>query len=617
MNLVPRVRATIHDALVRMAHAGALGSASDGLATVAAATGWTVERPKRAEHGDLATNVAMVLSKRAGKPPRAIAEALVAALAGGDVVRSAEIAGPGFVNLRLHPGAIHAELQEINAEGIAYGRVASATRERINVEFVSANPTGPMHVGHARGAILGDAVARLLEATGNRVVREYYINDFGNQVRLFADSVLAVASGKPVPENGYQGGYVEELVRHLQRVDPNALQPGSDPGALGRVCVTWMLRGIPGSHMLRGIKQTLRDLDIDFDVWFSEESLHRWGEVGVALHQLEEGGYLERKDGALFFASKGEEGAADDKERVVQKSDGAYTYFASDIAYHADKISRGYDRLVTILGAGHHGYVPRVRNALVALGLPSERFEALLYQMVFILRDGKPVKASKRAGTIITAEEIIEEIDDAAGRQGAGRDALRFFFLSRGGNTNVDFDLDLAKKRSLDNPVFYVQYGHARLCSIVARAKSFGIEPRPTLSAAEWAHLTHPDELALATRLAEFPALVEGAADTREPHKIVFYVQDLAQKFQSYFTRLKNERDPILPMESTRAEPGWEARWDHDKTAARLAWILAIRNVYAASLTLLGIGAPERMDRPVTEEGAEADSDAATGDGSD
>jgi arginyl-tRNA synthetase len=612
MNLAERVRATIHSALERLAIAGQLGS--DGQAAIAASTAWTVERPKRAEHGDLTTNVAMVLSKRAGKPPRAIAEALVNELAAGAVVQSAEIAGPGFVNLRLHPGALQAELQDILAAGPSYGHLPSATGERINVEFVSANPTGPLHVGHARGAIFGDAVARLLEATGNRVIREYYINDFGNQVRLFADSVLAVSKGLPVPEGGYQGGYVEELARHLQKVDPEAL--AGDQAALARTAVTWMMRGIPGSNMLRGIKQTLRDLDIAFDVWFSEESLHRWGEVAVALRQLKDAGYLVEKDGATFFEMKDEGEGETDKERVVRKTDGAYTYFASDIAYHADKISRGYDRLITILGAGHHGYVARVRNALVALGLPSERFEALLYQMVFILRDGKPVKASKRAGTIITAEEIIEEIDEAAGRKGAGRDALRFFFLSRSGSTNVDFDLDLAKKSSLDNPVFYVQYGHARLCSILAKARTLGIEPKSTLTAAEWSHLTHPDELAIAARLAEFPALLAGAAGTREPHKIIFYVQELAQKFQSYFTRLKNEKDPILPMESTRAETGWDTRWNHDKTAARLAWVSAIRIVYAASLTLLGIGAPERMDRPATSDGAPADEGADEGEGS-
>src|SRR5580658_3506598 len=288
MSLTSRVRATIGDALSRIAAAGELGEG--GTEAVLSATAWTVERPKRAEHGDLSTNVAMVLAKRAGKPPRAIAEALILALGSGDVVERAEIAGPGFVNLRLHPSALHAELREILASGPGYGRLPSATRERVNVEFVSANPTGPMHVGHARGAIFGDAVARLLEATGNRVAREYYINDFGNQVRIFAESVAAVAAKKPVPEGGYQGGYVEELARHLEKVDPESLR--GDLAALGRVCVTWMLRGIPGSDMLRGIKQTLRDLDVVFDVWFSEESLHRWGQVAVALRQLEEGGYL-------------------------------------------------------------------------------------------------------------------------------------------------------------------------------------------------------------------------------------------------------------------------------------------------------------------------------------
>jgi arginyl-tRNA synthetase len=600
MSLVERVRTSVTDALEQLARAGSLGP--EGPAVVAAATSWTVERPKRPEHGDLSTNAALVLAKRAGKSPRAIAESLVTALSGSDVVRTAEVAGPGFVNLRVHASVLHGELGHVLRAGSGYGRAPSATGERINVEFVSANPTGPMLVSHARGAIFGDAVARLLEATGNRVTREYYINDFGNQIRIFADSVLAVAAGKPVPDGGYQGGYVEELARWLDKVDPGALN--GDRDALARVCVTWMLRGIPGSNMLRGIKQTLRDLDVVFDVWFSEESLHRWGRVAVALRQLEEAGHLVRKDGALFFTAD-----VTDKDRVVQKSDGTYTYFASDIAYHADKIARGYDRLLTLLGADHHGYVARIRNVLAALGLPSERFEALLYQLVFILRDGQVVKASKRAGNIVTAEEIIEEIDEASRRKGAGRDALRFFFLSRSANTNVDFDIDLAKKKSLDNPVFYVQYGHARLCSILRKARSIGIEPRVHLSAEEWAALVHPDELALAARLSEFPATLAAAAEAREPHKLVFYVQELAQTFQSYFTRLKGENDPILPRESTRAEAGWQERWDQEKTMARLAWIEAIRVVYAASLELLGISAPERMDRPTAAEDAAPDAE--------
>jgi len=607
MKLARRVHQSLEDALLRAARAGELGEQEHALTVLGGKKSWSVERPKRPEHGDLATNAAMVLTKALGKPPRVIAEALARALVGDSVIRSVEVAGPGFVNVRLHASVLHAELGEVLADARGYGRLPAGTGERIDIEFVSANPTGPMHVGHARGAIFGDAVARLLEATGNRVAREYYINDFGNQTRLYADSVLAAAEGRAVPEGGYGGAYVGELARWLQQNDPEALK--GDRDSLARTCVTWTLRGIPGSDTLRGIKQTLKDLDVAFDVWFSEESLHRWGLVAVALGQLEKSGHLVRKEGALFFVAptsaptkNGERESVEetDKDRVVQKSDGAYTYFASDIAYHADKVSRGYDRLLTFLGADHHGYVSRVRNALEALGLPSHRFEALLYQLVFIYREGQPVKFSKRAGNIITAEEVIEEIDQGAGRAGAGRDALRFFFLSRTANTNVEFDLDLAKKSTLDNPVFYVQYGHARLCSIVRKAESLGMSLPATsgrsLSPDEWSKLIHPDELALALRLSEFPQVVLDAASGREPHRVVFYVQDLAREFQSYFTRLKD--DPILPQASQRAGAGWETSWDFGKTRARLAWIEAIRVVYASALGLLGISAPERMDRP-------------------
>ena len=603
MSLAERVRDTVTGALERLADEGVFGRPDAARGHLASATAWVVERPKRAEHGDLATNVALVLNKKLGKPPRAIAEALVKALENDPVVRAAEIAGPGFVNLRVHPHALHEELREILRAGAGYGRAPSATGERVNLEFVSANPTGPLLVSHGRGAIFGDAVARLLEATGNRVTREYYINDFGNQVRLFAASVKALAEGCDVPEDGYRGAYVVELANHLKVTDPEVLR--GDEETFARTCVTWMLRGIPGSKDLPGIKTTLRDLGVEFDVWFSEESLHRWGNVSVALAQLEKDGYLIKKEGegnALFFQAK--ETGSDDKDRVVRKSDGVYTYFASDIAYFADKISRGYDRLMITLGADHHGYVARVRNALTALGLPSERFDAILYQLVFLYRGGEIVKMGKRAGNIITIEEVAEEIDEAAGKKGAGRDALRFFFLSRGANSNVEFDIDLAKKKSLDNPVFYVQFGYARLSSILRKAKEIGIEPRTSISDAAWSKLVHPDELALAHRASEFPDILADAAKSREPHKLVFYVNELANDFQSYATRLKT--DPVLPQESLRAEPGWEAKWDFGKTSARLAWIEAIRTVYGAALGLLGVSAPERMVRPEVAQGAEA-----------
>ncbi len=590
MSLADQVRVAIRTALVQAVRGGALGTGIDE--TLVDEAAFSVERPKQVQHGDLSTNAAMLLAKKIGRSPREIGNALVAALAGSQVVRTAELAGPGFVNLRVHPHALHAELEEILRAGSAYGRAPAATGERIDVEFVSANPTGPVTVASGRNAIYGDAVARLLEATGNRVTREYYVNDRGNQVRAFAESVRAAAEGREPSVDGYKGAYVKELASWLEANDPDLLAGETEP--LGRACVTWMLRGIPGSRTLPGIRPSLADLGVTFDVWFSEEYLHRWGAVGAVIRQLDQGGFLEHKEGALFFIAK--EGSVEDKDRVVQKSDGTWAYFASDIAYLADKIGRGYDRLVYVLGADHHGVLPRLKNAMTALGLPVDRFEALLYQLVFITKGGVAVKSSKRAGQFVTIDEVMDEIDEAAGKKGAGADALRFFFLSRSANSNVDFDIDLAKKKTLDNPVFYVQYGHARLSSILRKAKELGI-PRPSrLSGSAWDPLAHPDELAIAAHLSEFPLVVSMAAEERAPHRIVFYVQELAQKFQSYFTRLKD--DPILPQASERAKPGWEASWNHAKTAARLAWIEAIRIVYAAALALLGVSLPERMERP-------------------
>lgn len=578
MSLVDRVRSALEGALSKTGAADVRGS-------------WVVERPKRAEHGDFATNVAMVMTKKLGKPPRAIAEALVKALEGNDVIAKADIAGPGFVNLKLHPSAIHAALREMGAPSKKGG-------ERINVEFVSANPTGPITVAAARNAIYGDAIARMLEATGHRVTREYYINDFGNQIKIFAASVRAVHAKQPRTEEMYQGAYIEEIAEYLGKRTPDPF--AQDDAELARTCITTMLHGVPGSKMLPGIRKTLHDLGIDFDVWFSEESLHRWGNVEVGLEKLRQSGHLVEKDGATWFVVPGADEKDKDKDRVVRKTDGAYTYFASDIAYHSDKLSRGYDRLIDVWGADHHGYIARMRNVIDALGLPNEKFEVLLYQLVTIMRGGELVKSSKRAGNVITADEVMDEIDEAAGREGAGRDALRFFFLSRSANTTVEFDLDLAKKKSLDNPVFYVQYGHARLSSILKKAESIG-EPRwSSADDAAWKKLTGDDELAIAIHLARWPETLAEAALLREPHRIVFYVQELAREFQSYFTR--NKTDPIVPQDSVRAEAGWADRWDHEKTAARLAWVRAIRAVYASALDVLGIHAPDRMDLPQSEQ---------------
>jgi|HubBroStandDraft_1064217.scaffolds.fasta_scaffold02230_8 arginyl-tRNA synthetase len=599
MSLVDRVRSVIASAFESMAKGGLVAPGTlEGVI-------WAVDRPKRPEHGDLATNVAMATAKKSGKPPRVVAEALVRALGGNDLVASAQVAGPGFVNLRLHPSALQSQVTQVIEAGRGWGRAPAATGPRVNVEFVSANPTGPVTVASGRNAILGDSIARLLEAVGARVTREYYVNDRGNQVLQLAESVLAASRGQPAPQDGYKGEYVAELAAWLVATAPELLS-GAETEALGRACVTWMLRGLPGSRTLPGIRPSLADLRVSFDVWFSEESLTRWGAVPAVMRQLETRGHLVRKEGALFFVAP--EGALEDKDRVVQKSDGSWAYFASDVAYFADKISRGYDLLINVLGADHVGYVTRVRNALTALDLPEKRFEALLYQLVFITKNGVAVKSSKRAGDVVTIDEVMDEVDDATGRRGAGADALRFFFLSRSAGSNVEFDLEVAKKTSLDNPVFYVQYGYARLCSIQRRAGELGrlapghgLERGGSAGLDERAKLVHPDELALCLRLAEFPELVREAASLREPHRVVFYLQDLAREFQSYFTRLKGESDPILPPESVRAKDGWQASWDFGKTRARLAWIEAIRITYAQALGLIGVTALERMDKPPEE----------------
>ncbi len=586
MGIEERVRGLIGGAIAELARENLLPSE-------ASSANFSVERPKRPEHGDLATNAAMVLQKLAQKPPRAIAELLSTRLGSAPGIKAVEIAGPGFINLRLEPSLYRDILGEVLDAGAGYGRGRAATGERILLEFVSANPTGPLLISHGRGAILGDAVGSLLEAAGHRVTREYYINDFGNQVRLLGESVRAMLEGRDVPEGGYGGDYVKELAEWIRENAKDALSD-PDPMALSRVAITRMLDGVPGSKVLPGIRNTLAELGVRHDVWFSEESLHRWGRVGAALQVLSQRGYLDEREGALFFKSESE---GDDKDRVVKKSDGAYTYFASDIAYHADKLARGYDRLIDVLGADHHGYQARVRGALKALGLPSERFEVLLYQLVSLLRDGTPVKMGKRLGNLITIEEVVEEIDEAAKRKGAGADALRYFYLSRRSDTPIELDIEVAKKRSLDNPVFYLQYGYARSCSILRRAREkFGVEVRAgDRSPALLEKLACAEELAILGQLGRFPALLSEAAALREPHRIVFYLQELAQAFNSYFTRFKD--DPVLPQERHVAVEGWEAKWDWDKTRARLLWIDAIRIVYGAGLVLLGITAPERMDK--------------------
>ena len=600
MGVEEQIRLAISDALEALI-------AREALPAEASTATFNVERPKHADHGDLATNVALVLAKKAKRKPRELAEVIGKELEANDDVASVEIAGPGFLNLRLHPSAFHAVLREVERLGVAYGRGPAAAGERVLLEFVSANPTGPLLISHGRGAILGDTVGRLLEAAGNRVAREYYVNDFGNQVRLLSASVRAAAKGEPPPEGGYGAAYVHSLAGWIKENAADLLEDDADPAELSRMCVTRMLEGVPGASELGGIRATLASLNIYFDNWYSEESLHRWGRVRTVLERLRaQGQIVELEGGALAFQSDDSE---DDKERVVRKSDGkTYTYFASDIAYHADKAGRGYDRLINVLGADHHGYVARLRGGLAAVGFDKDRFEVLLYQLVKLQRDGVEVKMGKRLGNLITVDEVLDEIDAAAGRVGAGADALRYYYLSRRTETPIALDIEQAKKQSLDNPVFYLQYGHARLCAILRRAEDvFGLKvPRFQKKHAD--KLVHPDELAMLMMLGSFPRLLDEAARERAPHRVVFFLQELSQAFQSYFTRLKNvDRDAILPQSWQREQEGWEERWDWDKTKARLAWINAIRLVYHAGLDVLGIHAPERMDAPVAASEGEDD----------
>jgi arginyl-tRNA synthetase len=622
--------------------------ASEGrIPAEALSSSFTVERPKRAEHGDLATNAPLALTKSARMPPRDLAQLLKAKLEAEPVVTSVDIAGPGFLNVRLAPSAFHSVLAEIVKAGEGFGRAAAASGDRILLEFVSANPTGPLLVSHARGALVGDAVARLLEAAGHRVTREYYVNDFGNQVRIFARSVLAAAFDEPPPPEGYPGAYVKAAALHLVETHRELLDEAhrlekahagdatreseayeATLGELSRQCVRLMLDGVPGSADLPGIKATLRHLGVLFDCFYSEESLHRWGRVGAALSKLEKKGFVRPlPDGALVFQMPEGEGEKDEqyegenrdsKEksasaqggRVVRKSDGkTFTYFSSDIAYHADKLDRGYDRLIDVLGADHHGYVARIRNVLSALGLPKEKFEVLLFQLVSLVRDGKPVRMGKRLGNLITCDEVLEEIDEALG-EGAGADALRYFYLSRRTENPVEIDVELAKKASLDNPAIYIQYGHARLCSILRKARTdIGLEV-PPFDPKLASLLTLPEELAILQRIGTFPRVVREAAKELAPSKIVTFLQELAQDFHGYWTQTYKAKDPILPPRTVYEEAGWQSAWNVDRTLARLVWIDAIRRTYSTGLGLVGIRAPERMLRAGTS-GREDDDEPA------
>jgi len=521
-----------------------------------------VEIPGNPEHGDFATNLALTMAKAEKKAPRQIAEALIAELGDSDFLSKVEIAGPGFINFTLAPACWYEILDDIANAGAAYGRSDYGGNCRVQVEFVSANPTGPLHVGHGRGAAVGDAVASILQAAGYDVQREYYVNDAGNQVATLGLSIwnrLRELNGEVVdfPEDGYQGGYIRELAADLRTEEPEVASL-AETEAIKR-CSAFGVRKV-----LKWIEVDLKAFGISFDSWFSEQSLYDQNMVEVELGKLAEKGLSYEEGGALWLRTTS---YGDDKDRVLIKSDGSPTYFASDVAYHMEKFDRGFTRVIDVWGADHHGYVPRMKAVVAGLGHPPEALEVLLIQMVNLLRDGQPYTMGKRSGNFITLREVIDEV---------GSDACRFFFLMRRSDSQLDFDLELAKRQSNDNPVFYVQYAHARVCSINRNAAEQSVSlPQP--GETNLMPLVLEEELALAKHLARYPETVISAARQCEPHRVVYYLQELASQFHSYY----NKQRVLVEDAAT--------------TQARLYLVNGVRTVLANALNLLGVDAPERM----------------------
>jgi len=522
-----------------------------------------VMEPRQKEHGDFATNVALAVASRITASPRTVAEAIVAALPPAAFVRKVEVAGPGFINVFVTEGWLHDVLRRIATERASYG-TAPRTERRVQVEFVSANPTGPLHVGHARNAVLGDAVARLLDAAGWRVEREYYYNDAGGQMDRFGASVDASYLshlGRPtrIPEDGYHGAYIDDLGRDLAAEEPGwAELPDEERFAA--------VRGAAAARVLGWIDATLARFNVRFDSYVSEAALERKGEIAQAIDQLRASGHAYESEGAVWFRSTD---FGDDKDRVLVRSDGRHTYFGADCAYVIDKFARGADHLIYVWGADHHGDVVRVRGAAQALGFDPGAVEIVIYQWVSFLRGGEPVPMSKRAGTFVSLDELIDEV---------GTDAARFHLLLFGNDHTMRFDIEAVKRQSMENPVYYVQYGHARIASILRTAREARVPLRP-IDEVDLSILVEPAETELLKALAEVPTLIAKAASLRAPHRVAHASQDLAARFHRFYTECRVVSD------------------DAARTQARLWLCQASGTVLANLLGILGVSAPERMDR--------------------
>jgi arginyl-tRNA synthetase len=546
------------DVLAELVRAAALDVLRErGLDEAALPPDVGVERPRNPEHGDYATNVALRTAKKAGVPPRELAGWLAEALASTDGIESAEIAGPGFLNLRLAADAQGALVGDVLAGGRSYGTGSELGGRNVNLEFVSANPTGPLHLGGTRWAAVGDALGRVLSARGAKVTREYYFNDAGGQIDRFVASLVAAAKGEPAPENGYGGAYITEIAAEVTAAEPGVLElPDAERDDV--------FRRVGVNLMFSEIKQSLHAFGTDFDVWFHEQSLHDSGAVETAVQQLKDTGALYEKDGAWWLRSTD---FGDDKDRVVIKSDGRPAYIAGDIAYLRDKRARGFDLCLYMLGADHHGYVARLKAAAAAFGDDPAVVEVLIGQLVNLVKNGEPVRMSKRAGNVVTMDDLVEAV---------GVDAARYSLIRSSVDSSLDIDLDLLIKRSNDNPVFYVQYAHARLSSLGRNAADLGLTP-----GTEYGLLAHPREGDLIRTLGEFPEVVRSAAELREPHRVARYLESLASAYHKFYDACR-----VLPMGDEEIS---------ELHRARLALCEAARVVLGNGLALLGVSAPERM----------------------
>ncbi len=555
-----------------------------------------LERTRDRKHGDFASNLAMVLCKAARSKPRELAEKLVAALPDSGLVTRVEIAGPGFINFFLAPAAYHAVLRQILADGEQFGRSDIGAGKSVQVEFVSANPTGPLHVGHGRGAAYGATVADLLEAVGHKVHREYYVNDAGRQMDILAASVYLryldlCGETLTFPSNGYKGDYVWDIAASLHRKHAEALRhsaeevfrdvPTDEPqggdkeahidGVIVRVKTLLgeqryrEVFDLGLNSILDNIRRDLEEFGVYYDEWFSERSLTESGAVERAVERLKASGHVYEKDGALWFRSTD---FGDEKDRVVVRENGQTTYFASDIAYHMNKLERGYDRVIDIWGADHHGYVPRVKAALTALGDDASKLDVLLVQFAILYRGGKKMQMSTRSGEFVTLRELRNEV---------GNDAARFFYVMRKCEQHMDFDLDLAKSRSNENPIYYIQYAHARVASVFRQLPEKGFEWNAENGAQHLDRLTEPHEDELIVALSRYPEVVEAAALNHEPHQLAHFLRELANEFHTYY----NAHQFLVD--------------DADLRDARLNLIQATKQVIANGLGLLGVSAPDSM----------------------